>query len=94
MSMTMKSIFSVTVLSAALAGCTMIQDYERPAAPVSPAYPTGAAYNAPDQMQARPDGFATADIGWREFFTDPLLQDLITRALNSNRDLRVAALNV
>ena len=94
MSMTMKSIFSVTVLSAALAGCTMIPDYERPAAPVSPAYPTGAAYNAPDQMQALPDGLATADIGWREFFTDPLLQDLITRALNSNRDLRVAALNV
>ena len=91
---TMKSIFSVTVLTAALAGCTMIPAYERPAAPVAAAYPTGAAYNAPEQMQARPDGLATGDIGWREFFADPLLQDLVTRALDSNRDLRVAALNV
>jgi multidrug efflux system outer membrane protein len=90
----MKSIFSVTLLAATLIGCTMIPEYKRPAAPVAAAYPTGAAYHAPEQMQARPDGLATGDIGWREFFTDPLLQALITRALNSNRDLRVAALNV
>ncbi|KWI28407.1 multidrug transporter, partial [Burkholderia ubonensis] len=34
------------------------------------------------------------DIGWREFFVDPRLQRLIEIALNNNRDLRVAVLNI
>ena len=34
------------------------------------------------------------DIGWREFFADPKLEELIGRALANNRDLRVAVLNV
>ena len=37
---------------------------------------------------------ATADIGWRDFFTDENLEALIARALANNRDLRVAVLNV
>ena len=37
---------------------------------------------------------AAADIGWREFFPDPQLQQLIALALTDNRDLRVAVLNV
>ena len=39
-------------------------------------------------------GAAAADIGWREFFPDPQLQQLIALALANNRDLRVAVLNV
>ena len=35
-----------------------------------------------------------ADIGWKEFFPDAELQDLLTRALTNNRDLRIATLNV
>ncbi len=37
---------------------------------------------------------AAADIGWRDFFTDPTLEALIEQALANNRDLRVAVLNV
>jgi multidrug efflux system outer membrane protein len=37
---------------------------------------------------------AVADIGWRDFFTDPALETLIGQALANNRDLRVAVLNV
>lgn len=37
---------------------------------------------------------AVADIGWRDFFVDQNLEDLIGRALENNRDLRVAVLNV
>ncbi|KVU94127.1 efflux transporter outer membrane subunit, partial [Burkholderia ubonensis] len=40
------------------------------------------------------NGQAATDIGWREFFVDPRLQRLIEIALNNNRDLRVAVLNV
>ena len=39
-------------------------------------------------------GRAAVDIGWRDFFADPRLQDLIAEALANNRDLRVAVLNV
>lgn len=37
---------------------------------------------------------SAADIGWRDFFVDPQLETLIARALDNNRDLRVAVLNV
>lgn len=76
--------------SVALAGCAMAPGYERPVAPISAAFPVGDAY-----VQAPvPAGGPAADIGWRDFFNDPLLQTLIERSLTNNRDLRVAALNV
>lgn len=40
------------------------------------------------------DAPAPADLGWRDFFPDPKLQRLISRALANNRDLRVAVLNI
>ena len=37
---------------------------------------------------------AAADIPWQQFFTDPRLQQVIQLALDNNRDLRVAMLNI
>ncbi len=71
-----------------LAGCSFIPTYERPAAPVPPAY--GLADSAAATAQER----AAADIDWKDYFTDPRLQRLIGIALGNNRDLRVAMLNV
>ncbi|HEY0296741.1 MAG TPA: efflux transporter outer membrane subunit [Bordetella sp.] len=79
-------------LAGVLAGCTLAPTYERPAAPVEGNYPTGPAY-----VHAQPGASvqgAAADVGWREFFQDPLLQRLIEMSLANNRDLRVAMLNV
>ena len=87
----MRTLLSVS-LAAALAGCSLAPTYERPDAPVSAAYPTGPAYKADGSNAAL--GMSTADIGWRDFFSDPLLQQLIELSLANNRDLRVAALNV
>jgi multidrug efflux system outer membrane protein len=67
----------------ALAGCTMIPKYSRPEAPVSARFPGGAAQSSD-----------AADIRWRDFFTDPRLKRCIEIALENNRDLRVAVLNV
>jgi multidrug efflux system outer membrane protein len=75
-------------LSGLLAGCSLIPDYQRPAAPVEAAWPQGAGY------PSEPGQSAAQLPGWREFFIDPQLQQLIELALNNNRDLRVAALNV
>jgi multidrug efflux system outer membrane protein len=73
-------------LCALLVGCTMVPKYERPAAPVSEAWPKPGGTNT----IATP----AADLEWREFFDDPRLQRLIELALTNNRDLRIAALRV
>jgi len=73
------------------AGCTMSPKYKRPEAPVSADWPTGPAYREP---QTATGGPTASELGWREFFTDKHLQKIIEMALNNNRDLRLAALNV
>lgn len=80
---------SVSVL--ALAACTMQPDYKRPAAPVQSSWPTGAAYDKAAQGQA---GQSVAAIGWNDFFLDERLRKLVALALDNNRDLRVATLNI
>ncbi len=75
-----------------LSACSLIPDYLRPDMPV------------PKDWSATPSSEATAsdqsgkaawgDVAWKEFFTDATMQDLIQKALDNNRDLRVAALNI
>jgi multidrug efflux system outer membrane protein len=45
--------------------------------------------SAPDASQR-----SAAQIGWREFFTDPKLQTLIEQALQHNYDAQIAVLNI
>lgn len=71
------------------AACTMAPRYQRPAAPVAPAFPGGAAA----QPGATP-ALAAADLGWRDVFGDERLRALVALALQNNRDLRLAGLNV
>ncbi|MNM95205.1 Outer membrane protein OprM precursor [compost metagenome] len=80
-----KSLVSLAVTAALLSGCSLIPEYQRPQAPVAAAYTGGPAETS---------AVKAADIGWREFFNDPQLQRLVDVALENNRDLRVAALNV
>lgn len=78
------------------AGCTFQPKYERPVAPVAATFPASGVYatqpatNPGDTAKGR----TAVDIGWREFFSDPRLQQLIDIALANNRDLRVAVLNI
>ncbi|MGM9486938.1 AdeC/AdeK/OprM family multidrug efflux complex outer membrane factor [Ideonella sp. YS5] len=73
--------------AAVLSGCSLMPAYERPAMPVPAAYPAPAPTAVAGKTQA-------ADIGWREFFADQRLQQVVGLALANNRDLRVAALNI
>ena len=68
----------------ALAGCKSLEP-ELPAA--RPDIPQ-------EWAAASPAGASVADLGWRDFFTDARLARVIAQALDNNRDLRVAALNV
>ena len=84
-----KSLISLAVTAVILSGCSLIPEYKQPAAPVAAQYPQGPAY-AP----AEAANVAAAEQGWRQFFRDPALQQLIQTSLVNNRDLRVAALNI
>ena len=85
---TPRPLQGLTLLAAALllAGCSMIPTYERPAAPVPTTFPQAPA--------ATGAGVAAADLAWKDYFSDPRLQQLIAIALENNRDLRVSVLNI
>jgi multidrug efflux system outer membrane protein len=70
----------------ALAGCTLAPSYKRPESPV--------ARDWPDNSSAQASARVAADLGWKEFFLDARLRQIVQLALDNNRDLRVAALNV
>jgi multidrug efflux system outer membrane protein len=68
-----------------LTACTLAPRYHQPASPVPAAYENAGADGATT---------AAAEISWHEFFPDAELQQLIRRAIENNRDLRIATLNV
>ena len=74
-----KSFLAITI-GLLLAGCSMAPDYQRPEVP------QGASWQVSSD--------AKTNLGWQQQFSDPTLQSLIRSALENNRDLRLAALNV
>ena len=81
----MNKILISLLLTGLLAGCaSMAPDYQRPEPPVPSEWGSAAG-----------DGERNlADVGWREFFVDERLRQLIMLGLENNRDLRIAALNI
>ncbi len=79
----MKRTALAVALLTALSGCSLIPNYQQPEAPVAEQW---------SDVQNQQGGAELPD--WREFFQDPVLQQLIETALENNRDMRIAALNV
>lgn len=75
----LKAALALTV--GLVGGCSLIPDYQRPAAPVANAWQ--AAHTETDAL-----------LLWGTFFHDPQLKALIGGALQNNRDLRVSLLNI
>ncbi|PPU45749.1 multidrug transporter [Xanthomonas arboricola] len=90
--MTLTAIAVASVLS----GCTLMPRYARPDAPVPERFAGTELSTASTTTDAASPEQAIdiANIGWRQVFTDPALQQVIALALENNRDLRVAALNI
>lgn len=78
-------------LALLLAGCSLTPPLELPAPPVAGDWPGGPAYQPVAAAVGEPH---LAELDWRDFFRSPELQAVIGRALENNRDLRVAALRV
>jgi len=87
-----RTLFLLLVgITLVLSGCNLTPQYTKPEAPVPADWPTGAAYKG---VGTALDAPAADELRWQEFFTDERLQQIIDTALNNNRDLRLAALNV
>jgi len=65
-------------------GCKMIPTYEQPEIPVAATW----------QEDSLNPADAAPQMDWRDFYTDPTLRQFVETALQNNRDLRVAGLNV
>ena len=85
MPMNRLSTLVLALATTVLGACSLIPAFERPAAPVPASFPLTAA--AADAAQADA-------IAWRDYFADARLRELIALALDNNRDLRVAVLNI
>ncbi len=82
----MKTKILYTSIAAALltlSGCQIAPVHDKPAAPVPGSFPSAGA-----------NAKAAAETGWREFFQNPELQEMIAQALANNRDLKTAALRI
>jgi outer membrane protein, multidrug efflux system len=74
-------------LSVTLTACNLAPAYERPTAPVPPAWPNGSAYSAALPTEV-------AGLPWTALVGDERLRTIIDRALINNRDLRVTLANL
>ena len=72
-------------------GCSLAPEYTQPKAPIPVEWPQGAAYK---DTRAIPGAPTVPELKWEDFFADKQLQKIIETALNNNRDLRLAALNL
>jgi multidrug efflux system outer membrane protein len=75
---------SALVLATLLAGCAIGPDYTRPAVATPETF----------RGQATAEAGSFADAPWWEVFQDPVLKDLIERALRNNYDVAIAAARV
>ena len=76
------------------AGCGILEPRLPQAQPSIPAQWPIPPTTVPALATAPATDAPAADIGWRDFFVDQRLQQVIALALENNRDLRVAVLNV
>ena len=72
------------VLATLLAGCAIGPDYKRPPVAEPPMF----------RGQATAEAASLADLPWWEVFQDIILRNLITEALGSNYDVKIAAARV
>ncbi len=91
-------IFRLATLAAAvaLAGCSLIPTYERPAAPVASRFDATAKGDtgAADSAATAGSTATAAETEWQNFFKDARLKRLVELSLQNNRDLRVAVLAI
>lgn len=85
----MRKLIPLLAMSFFLYGCPPKSQYVRPELPVTSSWPERSGVQAGGTGETIP-----VTIPWREFFADHRLQTVIGMALENNRDLRMATLNI
>ena len=86
--MKIKNIIFTAAVSLMLTGCGLYNKYKQDT-------PTPAdAFGTDMSIKAATGETSIAQMSWREFFTDPLLQQLIEQGLANNTDLNTARIAV
>lgn len=84
-------LFLLVGIGLLLGGCSLAPEYVQPRAPIPENWPYGETQR---DFATEPGAAMVTELGWHEFFTDAQLRKIIGIALDYNRDLRLAALNV
>ena len=84
--MKIKNIIAVAAVGMSLTGCGLYNKYEQKTDTPSDVFGDNIALQNTDS--------SIAEMSWREFFTDPLLQQLIDQVLANNADLNSARIAV
>lgn len=84
MKSTMKRPLFFLSVATLVAGCQFAPKYATPALPVPAAFPAAGTETV------KP----ASDIGWRDFFQNADMQEVIASALENNRDLKTATLRI
>ena len=79
------SLFHFLIISLLMSSCQLYKNYERPNDII-----TDGIYG---DMQTAGDN-SLGDLGWRDLFTDPMLQTLIERGLKQNSNMKNADLRI
>ncbi|OPB05635.1 efflux transporter outer membrane subunit [Pseudomonas synxantha] len=87
--MRLKALTLCVCIGLGVSGCSLIPEKSWLEVPAENAWPQGAAYAQPGMIEAN-----APRVLWNDFFRDDGLRRMIAVALENNRDLRVAALNV
>ena len=86
--MNIKNIIAVATVGMTLTGCGLYNKYE-----AKTETPTDA-FGTTQEIQTAIRDESLAQMSWREFFTDPLLQQLIEQVLANNTDLNSARIAI
>ena len=78
----------IATVSLVLTGCAISERY------VSTATVPADAYGTSEDIRKAPSSSSLAELSWREFFTDPLLRELIDSVLSRNTDLNSARIAI
>ncbi len=87
--MNKRLIFLLTLVCLIATGCSMVPEFIKPKPPIPAHWPQGEAYQG-DVV----NGKLGTSLSRQEFFVDQKLLQVIDLALENNRDLRLAVLNV
>ncbi|RYY20912.1 MAG: TolC family protein, partial [Chitinophagaceae bacterium] len=87
---------TLPLLLAFVAACNVSKDNVKPEAPLPVKFrnENAAQVNVDSAISDTTKGSSIADVSWKNFFTDPVLQQLIDTAIVKNYDMQLAIKNI